>query len=169
MNDKHSVDSAIKELVTAFPAAFTLDPTLVRPLKLGIRDDLYGQSDISHRRIGAALRSYCNSVNYLAAHTGGAERVDLAGKPAGIVTAAEAEHARIARVATKRGSKAAAGPKRATQAPNKAETGRPADTVAKAEMTMHTGKTTTMPAATGARRLTLADLRQAAAARKAAR
>jgi ProP effector len=96
VNAKHSVGGTIKELAAAFPAAFALDPTLVRPLKLGIRDDLYAQSDISHRRIAAALRSYCNSVNYLAAHTEGAERVDLAGKPAGIVTAAEAEHARLA-------------------------------------------------------------------------
>jgi sRNA-binding protein len=40
MNDKPGVDGTIKELATAFPAAFTLDPKLVRPLKLGIRDDL---------------------------------------------------------------------------------------------------------------------------------
>jgi hypothetical protein len=30
-----------------------------RPFKLGIKDDLFEQSKISHRRIVAALRSYC--------------------------------------------------------------------------------------------------------------
>jgi sRNA-binding protein len=70
--------------VAAFPAAFTLDRTLVRPVKLGIKDDLYGQCAISHRRITAALRSYCNSVHYLRASTEGAVRIDLAGDPAGI-------------------------------------------------------------------------------------
>jgi RNA chaperone ProQ/FINO-like protein len=34
------VKAAISELVAAFPAVFTLDPMLVRPLKLGIKDDL---------------------------------------------------------------------------------------------------------------------------------
>jgi len=29
------VETAIAELAAAFPAAFTLDPTLVRPVKLG--------------------------------------------------------------------------------------------------------------------------------------
>jgi ProP effector len=82
------VEITIAELVAAFPAAFTLDRTLVRPVKLGIKDDLYGQSAISHRRITAALRSYCNSVHYLRASTEGAVRIDLTGEPAGTVTAA---------------------------------------------------------------------------------
>jgi ProQ/FINO family len=47
------VEITIAELVAAFHAAFTLDRTLVRPVKLGIKDDLYGQSAISHRRITA--------------------------------------------------------------------------------------------------------------------
>jgi sRNA-binding protein len=59
------VETTIAELVVAFPAAFTLDPTLVRPVKLGIKDEIYTQSAISRRRITAALRSYCNSVHYL--------------------------------------------------------------------------------------------------------
>jgi ProP effector len=90
------VKATISELAAAFPAAFTLDPMLVRPVKLGIRNDLYGQSSISHRRITAALRAYCNSVQYLNASVEGAVRVDLAGEPAGAVTATEALHARKA-------------------------------------------------------------------------
>src|SRR5262245_37168648 len=61
------VKTTIAELVVAFPAAFTLDPTLVRPVKLGIKDDLYARSAISRRRITAALRFYCNSAHYLSA------------------------------------------------------------------------------------------------------
>jgi hypothetical protein len=49
------------------------------------------QSVVSHRRITAALRSYCNSVHYFKVSTKGAVRVDLAGEPAGNVTAKEAE------------------------------------------------------------------------------
>ena len=68
------VKATIAELVAAFPAAFTLEPALVRPVKLGIRNDLYAQSAISRRRITAALRSYCNNVHYLKASTEGAVR-----------------------------------------------------------------------------------------------
>jgi sRNA-binding protein len=75
----NKVDATIAELAEAFPPAFTLDPKLVRPFKLGIKDDLFKQSTISHRRIVAALRSYCNSLNYLRASTEGAVRTDLAG------------------------------------------------------------------------------------------
>src|ERR1700730_1563731 len=84
----------IAELVQQFPGAFSTEPAKVRPLKLGIRDDLYPQSVISHRRITAALRSYCNRVHYLKATMKGAVRIDIAGKPAGTVTADEAEHAK---------------------------------------------------------------------------
>jgi hypothetical protein len=90
------VEAAISELVAAFPATFTLDPKLVRPVKLGIKNDLYGQSAFSRRRITAALRAYCNSAPYLTASIEGTVRIDLAGEPAGAVTATEARHAREA-------------------------------------------------------------------------
>jgi sRNA-binding protein len=69
-NSATKAETAIAELVVAFPAAFTLDPTLVRPLKLGIKDDIYAQSAISRRHIKAALRCYCNSVHYLGGQYG---------------------------------------------------------------------------------------------------
>jgi ProP effector len=90
---KKNVEATITELVKAFPAAFTLNSSQVRPLKLGIKDDIYARSDMSHRRITVALRIYCGGANYLAACTEGAVRVDLAGEQAGSVTGAEAEHA----------------------------------------------------------------------------
>jgi sRNA-binding protein len=89
----NKVGATIAELAATFPAAFSLDPTLVRPMKLGIKDDLFEQSAISHRRIAAALRSYCNSLPYLRASTEGAVRIDLAGSASGTVTAIEAQHA----------------------------------------------------------------------------
>jgi ProP effector len=111
-NSVTKVGVTIAELVVAFPAAFTLDPTLVRPVKLGIKDGLYAQSAISHRRITAALRSHCNGVHYLRASTEGAVRIDLTGEPAGTVTATEARHATeglvaLAKAAAKRASKVA--------------------------------------------------------------
>jgi sRNA-binding protein len=98
-------ETAIAELVVAFPAAFTLDPTLVRPLKLDIKDDIYAQTAISRRRIKAAMRSYCNSVHYLTTSMEGAMRINLTGEPAGTVTEARYATERLAvlaKVAAKR-------------------------------------------------------------------
>jgi sRNA-binding protein len=72
---KNNVEATITELVKAFPAALALDSSQVRPLKLGIKDDIYARSDMSHRRITAALRIYCSGANYLAACTEGAVRL----------------------------------------------------------------------------------------------
>jgi ProP effector len=106
-----NAETTIAELVLVFPAAFTRDPASVRPLEVGIKDDVYARCDTSHRGITAALRSYCNSVDYLKASTQGAVRVDLVGQPAGIVTEAEARHAMkalaaLAKSADNHGSKA---------------------------------------------------------------
>src|SRR5579872_807503 len=107
------METTIEELMSAFPAAFMRDPSRVRPLKLGIRDDIYERSGISHRRIIAALRSYCSSTEYLTATKEGAARIDLDGESVGVVTATEAEHAaralqRMTKMAAKRTRKSAA-------------------------------------------------------------
>jgi sRNA-binding protein len=164
------VETAIAELLVAYPAAFTLDPTLVRPLKLAIKDDIYAQSAISRRRITAALRSYCNSVHYLRASTEGAVRIDLTGEPAGTVTANEARHATerlavLAKVAAKRAGKVAS-TSRSAQTPKGSGTESPRAATAKAgnisNRTLATEPTTP-------KRLSLSDLKRAAAARKAMR
>jgi ProP effector len=92
-NRNAAIEATIAELVRQFPAAFAGEPSQVRPLKLGVLRDIFARSVISHRRITAALRSYCNSAHYLGASTVGAIQVDLAGAPAGNVTAKEAEYA----------------------------------------------------------------------------
>ena len=164
------VGTAAAELAAAFPAAFTLDPTLVRPVKLGIKDDVFAQSDVSHRRISAALRCYCNSVHYLRATTEGAVRIDLTGEPAGTVTATEARHATerlaLGKAATKSG-KVAAG-SRGTQTPKGA--GTESSRAATIPRRPKAGNTLAVePTTPGPKRLSLSDLKQAAAARKAMR
>ena len=171
-NAKHNVEGTIKELATAFPAAFTLDPALVRPLKLGIKDDLFAQSVISHRRIAAALRSYCGSANYLTTCSEGAVRVDLAGEPTGCVTGVEAAHAAqaialLAKISAKRARKAANAPR--DTKPPEANKGLTAAAVPEQSKIISKGKPATVVAAPGRRRLSLDDLRKAAAVRKSGR
>jgi sRNA-binding protein len=171
-NRETKVETAIAELVVAYPATFTLDPTLVRPVKLGVKDDIYAQSAISRRRITAALRSYCNSVHYLGASTEGAIRIDLTGEPAGTVTATEARHATerllavLAKVAAKRAGKVASASKNA-KTPG---TGKPSPRAATAAPKASDISKRTLPAepaTSGQKRLSLGDLKRAAAARKA--
>jgi ProP effector len=167
------VKAAIAELVAAFPHAFTLDPMLVRPLKLGIKDDLFGQSAISHRRITAALRAYCNSVHYLRASTEGAVRINLAGEAVGTVTATEAHHSReglaaLPKARTKGASKIAGSPG-ASVAPKPDRMARPSRPPNSAPSKgSETGKRApaTESTALGQKRLSLSDLKRAAAARK---
>jgi sRNA-binding protein len=173
-NSATKVETTIAELVVAFPAAFTHDPTLVRPVKLGIKDDIDAQSAVSRRRITAALRSYCNSVHYLRASTEGAMRIDLTGEPAGTVTATEARHATerlavLAKVAAKRASKVAITSKGA-QTPKGSGTKSPrAATATPKAGTISNRTLATEPTTPGPKRLSLSDLKRAAAARKAIR
>ena len=171
-NSAAKVETAIAELAAAFPAAFTLDPTLVRPVKLGIKDDIYAQSAVSRRRIAAALRSYCNSVHYLRASMEGAVRLDLTGKPAGTVTATEARHATerlaaLAKVAAKRASKVAS-TSTGAQTPKRASTeSPPAASAPPKASNISNRRVATEPTTPGQKRLSLGDLKRAAATRKA--
>jgi ProP effector len=83
-------------LAERFPACFAVNPSYRRPLKLGIHVDILAQlsNTIEPRDLSAALRIYTANVKYLKALVTGADRVDLNGMPAGMVTA---EHADIAK------------------------------------------------------------------------
>jgi ProP effector len=174
MSEGTKVKAVILELVAAFPAAFMLDALLVRPLKLGIKDDLDGRSGLSRRRITAALRAYCNSVRYLKAITEGAVRIDLSGEPAGTVTASEAHHAReglagLAKARTKGTSKIASSPDvpNAPKGVKVERASRPPDS-ATPRASENSKRPRVAEAATpGQKRLSLSDLKRAAAARKA--
>lgn len=143
--DDKGADATIAELVAAFQATFTLDTDQVRPLKNGVREELYdAAAQISHRRISAALARYCRSPSYLKAVKEGVARIGLDGEPAGQVTATEAEAARKQLAALGKRNKAAKEKEKAAAKPAAA-------------------------AASGPKRLSLSDLKKAAAARKQSR
>lgn len=64
-----------------------------RPLKIGIHEDLVAHEPWPDKLVRRALACYVNLPRYLKAVRAGAERVDMAGEPAGTVTPGEARHA----------------------------------------------------------------------------
>src|SRR5207249_2551702 len=81
-------------LYARFPLTFALEGHR-RPLKIGIDRDLSNAAtDIAPRAIKEALRLYVGSQRYQRALVVGAERVDLAGAPTGIVSAEVAAKAK---------------------------------------------------------------------------
>ena len=73
-------------LVHKYPACFYHDPALKRPLKKDIQDDLRDESAIDAE---AAVTFYTRNWGYLYCLQAGAQRVDLDGKKAGVVTEQE--------------------------------------------------------------------------------
>jgi ProP effector len=86
----------IGTLAETFPATFATNPRYRQPLKIGIHHDIAAQlgDTISPRVISDALRVYVSNPRYFKTLVAGADRVDLNGMPAGMVTA---EHADIAK------------------------------------------------------------------------
>jgi sRNA-binding protein len=83
----------IAALVAAFPLAFATEPEQIKPLSIGIKERIYARCTLSHRKVSDALRRYTGRVAYLHAIVEGAVRVDLDGTASGNVTAKEARHA----------------------------------------------------------------------------
>lgn len=84
--------AAIQLLIDAYPQTFSRET--VRPLKVGIQNDLVDEGKVARNKIKRALASYVRSPQYYRALQEGAERIDLAGQAAGVVSAEEAEHAK---------------------------------------------------------------------------
>lgn len=152
MTDRDAkIERAIGELLAAFPLAFSTEPRQIKPLAIGIRQQIYARCTLSHRAVGDALRRYTNCVTYQRTIIKGAARIDLDGAMSGNVTAKEAAHAaeRIMKNLPIVGSK----PK------DKIKPNPPADA--------NIFQTPAIPDASkaGSRRLGLADLRAAAARR----
>jgi hypothetical protein len=82
--------AAVGKLVETFPAAFAFIER--KPLKLGIHDDLLARG-IAPDVIKPGLGAYCRGGRYLRSLQAEAIRIDLDGKPAGVITAEDAEHA----------------------------------------------------------------------------
>jgi ProP effector len=83
----HDLTEKLAKLAAAYPKAFFLDQADRRPLKLGIHHDLLGADmALSRTEVRQAVGWYCQSPGYLAAMVEGAVRIDLNGMPAGTVT-----------------------------------------------------------------------------------
>lgn len=94
--DTLSTKDIIAYLADKFPLCFTLEGE-AKPLKIGLFQDLVDTLDssakISKTGLRQALRIYTMSWRYLHACKEGAVRVDLLGNEAGVIDAAQAEHA----------------------------------------------------------------------------
>lgn len=86
-------------LMEQFPNAFFQKPQWVKPLKLGILEDIidvYERLDsppFSKKLLREALNYYTVSKAYLSAQQPDAERIDLYGQPNGTVNAEQALYA----------------------------------------------------------------------------
>jgi ProP effector len=97
MSKKHARTKAVITVLAAkFPKCFAVPDTRRRPLKIGIDADLLAALGGAIRRteLIRALAMYCSSDGYLDRVLTGTWRVDLEGKPAGVVSADDEKHAK---------------------------------------------------------------------------
>jgi ProP effector len=104
MNEQQSGDKKAKLmvidwLVDLFPAAFFKKNTHIKPLKIGIFDDIidfYERLDsppFSKKTLREALNYYSASPAYLRCQTAGVARVDLYGNEVDVVNEEQAKYA----------------------------------------------------------------------------
>jgi len=101
-----TVAAVIALLAEMFPKCFSVYQGRRRPLKLKIHLDIQAGlgGAITPTELHKALGVYCANDAYLRSSQEGAQRIDLDGNPAGIVTAEEAQDAR-ARLAGRKAPK----------------------------------------------------------------
>jgi ProP effector len=119
-----SPHTLLAEWYQRYPGAFFKGHT--RPLKVGIHEELAEREPWPEKLVRRALACYVNLPRYLKAVREGAERIDLAGQPAGGVDAQAAEHARkkLDRLqAERRGKVSPGGARRQEAAPKRARPG----------------------------------------------
>jgi ProP effector len=91
---KIDAQAIIKLLSEKFPECFALYEQRRRPLALGIHKEVAAaMPTLTAEQIGAAMRFYVSNEFYCRACRAGAIRINLMGHEAGVVTAAEADHA----------------------------------------------------------------------------
>jgi ProP effector len=84
----------IDKLVELFPNCFFRENHLRRPLKIGIRDDIFArQTGLRPDLITSALSTYVRSVSYWVLLMSGTPRIDLDGNVAGEVTIEDEQNA----------------------------------------------------------------------------
>ena len=84
--------AALVQLCETYPEVFSREN--VRPLKVGIQEDLIADEKLARNRIKRALASYVRSPQYLRSLQSGADRIGLDGVATGQVSEEEAAHAR---------------------------------------------------------------------------
>jgi ProP effector len=109
---RNAIVGVISLLAEKWPCCFSIPYSQRRPLKLGIREDVLAAlgGATSAGKVSAALRWYVSSPEYQRRLVHGAWRVDLNGKPAGIVSQEDEAHARVqlAAIEAKRAASASA-------------------------------------------------------------
>jgi ProP effector len=84
--------AALQQLMEAYPKTF--DRKNVRPLKIGIQEDLIADEKVAKNKIKRALASYVRALNYYRSLREDADRIDITGEASGKVTKEESEHAK---------------------------------------------------------------------------
>src|SRR5215467_13279729 len=104
--------AAIALLAELYPKCFSIYEGRRRPLKIGIHKDILAAVDgvITPAELHGALGTYCRNPVYLGHMGKGAERLDLNGEPAGVVTDDEEARAKatLAGIRAKQEARAAA-------------------------------------------------------------
>ncbi len=85
--------AALAVLIETYPETFSR--TNIRPLKIGIQDDLVTDEKVAKNKIKRALASYVRAPNYFRAMKLDSDRIDLSGAASGKVTESEAEYAKL--------------------------------------------------------------------------
>ena len=105
------VAAALALLAELYPKCFSVYESRRRPLKIGIHNDILAAAGgtLTPLELRKVLGSYCSNHAYLSHTRTGASRLDLDGNPAGVVTADEESHAKaaLAGIRTKREAKTA--------------------------------------------------------------
>jgi ProP effector len=169
------MNAQVRALAELFPAAFVFDWSKPhKPLKRQINQDLIERGILKLEECRPVFRFYCNRLMYQRCLAAGGPRYDLDGQPCGEVTDEEIQGAQamLARIQAKRAERA-----KASRAAKKAQRAAERDTLTKPTMPAVVGPAAEPPAPASAaptptpapapRRLGLADLKQAAQARKA--
>lgn len=85
----------LPELIRRYPQAFFADAQARKPLKVGIHLDILADTanTLAGYQLTSAMRWYTGAYGYQCKLTEGTPRLDLAGEPSGLVSAADAAEA----------------------------------------------------------------------------
>lgn len=84
--------AAVAQISELYPKVFNRNA--VKPLKIGIQEELLADDKLSKGKIKRALASYVRAPQYYKSLVAGADRIDLQGEANGQVSEQEAEHAK---------------------------------------------------------------------------